>query len=87
MNGDTSNLCARCRVDRVTIEMGGAVVLCLEPTAQAKSDHFVFDRPIFLRVPHIAAKATKGAAAGLLGRYFDVRLSLVGEPLPEPLKE
>jgi hypothetical protein len=97
MNGDTSNLYARCRVDRVTIEIGGAVVLCLEPTAQAKSDQFVFDRPVFLRVPHIAAKATKDAAAELIGRYFDVRLQLVGDmpvpvaapatTLPQPSKE
>lgn len=82
MNGDTSNLYARCRVDRVTIELGGAVVLCLEPVGQAKSDQFVFDRPIMLRVPQIAAKATKDAAAVAIGRYFDVRLSLVGDPLP-----
>jgi hypothetical protein len=82
MNGDPKNLCARCRVDRVTIELGGAVVLCLEPVGQAKSDQFVFDRPIVLRVPQIAAKATKDAAAEFVGRYFDVRISLVGDTTP-----
>jgi hypothetical protein len=84
MNGDPKKLYARCRVDRVTIEIGGAVVLCLEPVGQAKSDQFVFDRPLMLRVPQIADKATKDAAAEFVGRYFDVRLSLVGDMTTPP---